>query len=96
MSTNSLQAVLNKQTKETEEKVITESKEERVPKTQKKKFKSEIDREKKVLIGGHFSKGIAKQLKLIAVEEETTNQQLLSEALDLLFVKKGKSKIKDI
>jgi hypothetical protein len=36
---------------------------------------------------------VAKQLKLLAAEEETTVQALLGEALDLLFLKKGKGKI---
>lgn len=95
MSTNSLQAALNKKAEASEEKVLLPEKKAE-PKAKKVKFKSEIDREKKVLIGGHFAKKISKQLRLIAVEEETTNQQLLSEALDLLFVKKGKAKIKDL
>jgi len=32
-------------------------------------------------------------MKLLAAEEETTVQALLEEALDLLFVKKGRGKI---
>jgi hypothetical protein len=36
---------------------------------------------------------VAKQLKLLAAEEETTIQALLEEALDLLFLKKGKGAI---
>ena len=46
------------------------------------------------LIAGHFDPKVAKQLKLLAAEEETTVQSLLEEALDLLFVKKGKGTIK--
>lgn len=49
-----------------------------------------------VLVGGHFPPEVLKQLKLIAVEEETTNQALLQEALDLLFVKKGKARIEQL
>lgn len=45
------------------------------------------------LIAGHFDPKVAKQLKLLAAEEETTVQALLGEALDLLFLKKGKGKI---
>lgn len=41
-------------------------------------------------IGGHFDPRIAKQLRLLVAEEETTTQAVLEEALDLLFVKKGK------
>lgn len=50
-------------------------------------------REGKRLIGGHFDPKVAKQLKLLAVEEDTSVQALLEEALDLLFVKKGKAKV---
>jgi hypothetical protein len=45
------------------------------------------------LIAGHFDPKVAKQLKLLAAEEETTVQALLGEALDLLFLKKGKGTI---
>lgn len=51
---------------------------------------------KTVLVGGHFPPEVLKQLKLIAVEEDTTNQALLQEALDLLFVKKGRAKIEKL
>ena len=46
-----------------------------------------------VLVGGHFPPAVLKQLRIIAAEEGTTNQALLEEALDLLFVKKGRTKI---
>jgi hypothetical protein len=46
------------------------------------------------LIGGHFSPEVAKHLKILAAEEDTSVQSLLEEALDLLFVKKGKGHIK--
>ena len=45
------------------------------------------------LIGGHFEPAVARQLRLIAAEEDTTIQALLAEALDLLFVKKGKTRV---
>jgi len=32
-------------------------------------------------------------MKMLAAEEDTTTQALLEEALDLLFVKKGRGKI---
>jgi len=48
------------------------------------------------LIGGHFSPEVAKHLKILAAEEDTSVQSLLEEALDLLFVKKGKGHIKRI
>lgn len=47
-------------------------------------------------VGGHFAPAVGKQLRMIAVEDETTVQALLEEALDLLFVKKGRQKIADI
>jgi hypothetical protein len=50
-------------------------------------------REGRRLIAGHFDPKVAKQLKLLAAEEETTVQALLEEALDLLFLKKGKGAI---
>lgn len=49
-------------------------------------------REGKRLIAGHFTRKVAKQLKLLAVEEDTSVQALLEEALDLLFIKKGKGR----
>lgn len=45
------------------------------------------------LVGGHFNPEVSRQLRLIAAEEDTTIQALLGEAIDLLFVKKGKAKI---
>lgn len=54
---------------------------------------SRPSRESKHLIGGHFPKAVAKQLRLIAVEDDTTVQALLEEALDDLFLKKGRAKI---
>lgn len=54
---------------------------------------SRPSRESKHLIGGHFPRAVAKQLRLIAVEDDTTVQALLGEALDDLFVKKGRAKI---
>lgn len=49
-----------------------------------------------VLVGGHFPPAVLKQLRIIAAEEGTTNQALLEEALDLLFLKKGKVKIDNL
>ncbi len=46
-----------------------------------------------VLVGGHFPPAVKQQLRLIAAEEDTTSQALLEEALNLLFVKKGKTAI---
>lgn len=51
---------------------------------------------KRVLIGGHFPPNVARQLALISAEDSITKQDLLAEALDLLFVKKGKARIVDL
>lgn len=53
-------------------------------------------REGKRLIGGHFPPNVAKQLKVLAAEEGTSVQALLEEALDLLFVKKGKGRVEHV
>lgn len=45
------------------------------------------------LIGGHFAPEYSTQLRIIAAEEDTTLQNLLTEALNDLFVKKGKARI---
>jgi hypothetical protein len=50
----------------------------------------------KRLIGGHFPPNIAKHLKILAAEEGTSVQALLEEALDLLFVKKGRGHIERV
>lgn len=51
---------------------------------------------KTVLVGGHFPPAVLKQLRIIAAEDDTTNQALLEEALNLLFVKKGRGKINSL
>ena len=45
------------------------------------------------LIGGHFAPEVSTQLRILAAEEGTTVQKLLAEALDDLFVKKGKGRV---
>jgi len=50
-------------------------------------------RDGRKLVAGHFDPKVAKQLKLLAVEGDTTVQALLEEALDLLFVKKGRDRV---
>jgi hypothetical protein len=47
------------------------------------------------LIGGHFPASVARDLKILAAEEGTSVQALLEEALELLFVKKGKGRMLD-
>lgn len=64
------------------------------PETSRKFFRPSRDNRR--FIGGHFTPAVGKQLRLIAVEDDTTVQALLEEALDLLFVKKGRQKIADL
>ncbi|WP_293678833.1 ribbon-helix-helix domain-containing protein [uncultured Phenylobacterium sp.] len=45
------------------------------------------------LIGGHFPPEISTQLRILAAEGGTTVQSLLAEALDDLFVKKGRNRV---
>ncbi|WP_206378575.1 ribbon-helix-helix domain-containing protein [Sphingomonas paucimobilis] len=45
------------------------------------------------LIGGHFAPEVSTQLRILAAEEGTTVQKLLGEALDDLFVKKGRGRV---
>ena len=42
------------------------------------------------LVGGHFAPDVARQIRILAAEEDVTVQALLEEALSDLFVKKGK------
>ncbi len=85
---NALQAVLDKAKRiETPPPSAPEPEPTPVPRF------SRPSRESKHLIGGHFPKAVAKQLRLIAVEDETTVQALLEEALNDLFVTKGRAKI---
>ncbi len=42
-------------------------------------------------IGGYFAPEVARQLRMLASEEETTVQELLTEALRLLFHNRGRS-----
>ena len=83
---NSLQAVLDQTAKTEAAEPIERST------SQAGKF-YRPSREGRRLIAGHFDPKVAKELKMLAVEEETTVQALLEEALQLLFVKKGKEAI---
>ena len=47
-------------------------------------------RQQTKLIGGHFDPIISRQLRQIALDENSTVQALLAEALNDLFVKYGK------
>jgi|APTNR8051073442_1049403.scaffolds.fasta_scaffold14622_3 hypothetical protein len=97
---NSLQAVLERQARELPDPPPAAP--PGAPPARKRAEKQEpgagkfyrASREGKRLIAGHFPPELAKQLKLLAAEEDTTVQALLEEALGLLFVKKGRKGIK--
>jgi hypothetical protein len=106
---NALQAVLDRQTaakpKDVEQRTVqaTPLRTKRQPKqnapavqVEEGSTYSRPSRTGKRLIGGHFAPDIAKHLKILAAEEDTSVQSLLEEALDLLFVKKGRGHIKRV
>jgi hypothetical protein len=45
------------------------------------------------LIGGHFPPELARQLRILAAEEDTTMQALLEEAINLLLAKKARGRL---
>ncbi|MFZ1431202.1 MAG: ribbon-helix-helix domain-containing protein [Geminicoccaceae bacterium] len=45
------------------------------------------------LIGGHFPPETARQLRILAAEEDTTIQALLEEAINLLLAKKARNRL---
>lgn len=55
--------------------------------------KTKPSREGTVLVGAHVSPEMAKQLRMLAAEEGTTNKALIEEALNLLFKVKGAASI---
>ncbi len=91
---NSLQAVLDRQKKQAppETKPKPRQRKASVPAPSPEK-QQKPSRKGTRLIGGHFPPDVAKQLRILAAEDETTVQELLSEALHDLFVKKGKKAI---
>lgn len=107
MSTNprsSLQAVLERQAQSAPPPPLTPAPKQRraAPKQVAAREGDKADkfyrpsRDGRKLIAGHFDPKVAKQLKLLAVEEDTTVQALLEEALDLLFVKKGRDRVASV
>ncbi len=95
---NSLQAVLERKKTEQEPKPIVAArpKERLERKSSPRKKENKPIRGATTLIGGHFPPQVARQLGIIAAEEGTTKQALLTEALDMLFVKKGKTRIVEL
>jgi hypothetical protein len=88
-SHNPLQAVLDRQLPK-EASVSTPAPAE--PSAAPVKFHRPV-RDGRRFMGGHFEPNVLKQMKWLAVEEDTTMQKLLEEAIDLLFIKKGRGKI---
>ncbi|MCG9130800.1 hypothetical protein J5I95_03870 [Candidatus Poribacteria bacterium] len=50
-------------------------------------------RQGKKMISGHFDKDVHRQLKILAIERDTSIQNLLSEALNALFERNNKPPI---
>ena len=50
-------------------------------------------RQGKKMISGHFDKDVHRQLKMLAIEKDTSIQSLLSEALNALFERNDKPPI---
>lgn len=50
-------------------------------------------RQGKKMISGHFDKDVHRQLKILAIEKDTSIQDLLSEALNALFERNNKPPI---
>lgn len=112
MSGNALQAVLDKAAREGSEATLPTPRTRKAPKpanvAKPKVVREEAvaeerpakfyrpSRDNRRFIGGHFEPAVGKQLRMIAVEDDTTVQALLEEALDLLFVKKGRQKVADL
>lgn len=88
---SSLSASLNKLAGNTKEhssaEVATEDLNTRVPKKSKHERPS---RKSTKMIGAHFPREVSTALNILSAEQDTTNQALLSEALNDLFTKYGK------
>jgi hypothetical protein len=92
-SPNPLQAVLDRQLpKETPAPAAPAAPAPAEPGPAPAKFHRPV-RDGRRFMGGHFDPNVLKQMKWLAVEEDTTTQKLLEEAIDLLFIKKGRGKI---
>lgn len=112
MTTNALQAVLDRAIKQPEAKTprgpATTEPAPQVHPTPKPHLRAERaikeDGEKffrparvgKRFVGAHFHPEVARQLKMLAAEDDRTIQELLEDAVDLLFVKAGKAKIAEL
>ena len=91
---NSLQALLDRQAAPAQPEPTPETKPARQDQAARTSPKfSRPSREGTRFVGGHFAPKVAKELKLLAVQEDTSTQALLEEAIDLLFVKKGRGRV---
>lgn len=45
------------------------------------------------VVSGHFDPAVSRQLRMIALDEDSSVQELLREALNDLFIKRGKAPI---
>jgi hypothetical protein len=87
---NALQAVLERQARETKAEQPAPAAQERAGEAASPALEPKYSRTSRTgrkPVAGHFDLKVAKQLKLLAAEEEPTIQALLEEALDLLFMK---------
>jgi hypothetical protein len=55
--------------------------------------KARAGRKDVVMIAGHFPPEVRKQLHQIALDQDTTAQRLIGEALNMLFARYGKPEI---
>jgi len=96
MSGNSLQAMLDRANAAKPETTMPKGRAITSKPPANQKAKRKPGRAETRLIGGHFAPEVATQLRIIAAEDDTTIQNLLAEALDDLFTKKGKARIANI
>jgi hypothetical protein len=89
MAGNSLQAILDRRTKEAQAPISVPA----ATNAPQPREGGKGAREGTKLIGGHFPPEVSVQLRILAAEEGTTVQNLLAEALDDLFVKKGRTRV---
>jgi hypothetical protein len=65
----------------------------RIAPEQAPEMESRPDRKGKRFIAGYFPEAIYRQLRQLSLDEGKTNQELLTEALSLLFKRYGKAPI---
>ena len=92
---NSLQAVLERTATQTAQPDKPPAKPTKKPgRAARAKTAGPAADEPTTLVGAHLPVPFGRQLRIIAAEEGQDNKQLIAEALNLLFVKKNKAKIK--